>query len=150
MQQPQYKIIDRDSLFRSNLASDKQSATQIPTRLNLATLKQPPNSHTTQLSVLSFRKGPSRATQEFLSRDAECLTFTFENLVDIITLWMTREVFVAENKGQIVECMLPVLLNHLLQMNVDMGGKKYKIVFPWQDTWISKRLVSIENRLVSM
>ena len=39
---------------------------------------------------------------------------------------MTREVFVAENKGQIVECMLPVLLNHLLQMNVDMGGKKYK------------------------
>ena len=73
MQHPQYKIIDRDSLFRSNLASDKQSATQIPTRLNLATLKQPPtghhNSHTTQLSVLSFRKGPSRATQEFLSRE---------------------------------------------------------------------------------
>ena len=73
MQQPQYKIIDRDSLFRSNLASDKQSATQIPTRLNLATLKQPPtghhNSHTTQLSVLSFRKGPSRATQDFLSRE---------------------------------------------------------------------------------
>ena len=73
MQHPQYKIIDRDSLFRSNLASVKQSANQIPTRLNLATLKQPPtghhNSHTTQLSVLSFRKGPSRATQEFLSRE---------------------------------------------------------------------------------